>query len=155
MDNNLKIFYAKNTSDKEVRRFCKEHDLDISKHPAGFDMIFLEFDHTEGEELKAVLALCASNVIVYLMQLSHLGQGAKAKEMREAIEATGAKIVVPERILARRGPKPKHNLTPEQIEKYRPDYEKKTVTRQFVLDKILRDENVKLTRHQLRSIYKK
>ena len=87
MDDILNIFYARNETDRRVKQFCKTHGIEISKHPAGYDMIFLEFEHTEGEELEAVLMACASNATVYLMQLSHLGQGAKAKEMGLVLEA--------------------------------------------------------------------
>lgn len=151
----LNVFYASGVSEKDAKKFCKLHGVDVSVHQLGYPLTFLEFPHTEGQELNAVLSIADVGVNVYVMQLSHLGQGAKAKEMREAIEAKGAKIIVPERKLQKRGPKPKHGLTSEQIEFYRADYDTKTVTRQFVINKILRDTGVQLTRHTLRNIFKK
>lgn len=156
MKDNLSIFYAFKRSDSEVRKFCKEHGIKITKHATGVDMIFIDVDD-DRHDLDAVLIVCENNpgATVYLFQHNQLGVGAKAKQMREELEKRGASVVVPERILGKRGPKPTHGLTLEQIERYRPLYEKKTVTRQHVVDVILRDTGYKTTRHQLRTIFKK
>jgi hypothetical protein len=153
----LNLFYARDTSDKDVKKFCKLHDIELSVHPAGYPMMFLEFEHTRGEELSVVLDLCEckENVTVYLMQLNHLGQGAKSKQIQKRIEQSGSKIIVPEKKLEKRGPKPKHGLTQEQIEEYRLDFDKGVLSQQAIIDKILRDTGNKLTRYQLANLYNK
>jgi hypothetical protein len=153
----LNLFYARDTSDKDVKKFCKLHDIELSVHPAGYPMMFLEFEHTRGEELSVVLDLCEckDNVTVYLMQLNHLGQGAKSKQIQKRIEQSGSKIIVPEKKLEKRGPKPKHGLTKDEIERYRLDVEAGVLTQQAIINKILRDTGKKVTRYQLDTLYKK
>lgn len=152
------IVYGFRQSDAELRRLCKQHGVEIGIREIGKDkipMIFTGFPGDDGQELQAVLAACQPGVAVWVSQLSNLGWGGKSKEMQDDIKARGAVIKVFEKTLRKRGPKPKHNLTAEQIEKHRTLHDTKTVTRQHVINTILRDTGVALTRHQLRTIFKK
>lgn len=138
-----------------MKKFCKEHDIEISIHATGVPLIFIDVD-ADREELRVVIGRCKiiPDSVVYLVKYSDLGTGAKAKQIREQLEATGAKVIVPQRILEKRGPKTKHGLSADQIERYRPMYEGKTVTQQHIVNTILRDTGVTVTRHQLRTMFK-
>lgn len=148
------IFYAKNRSDKAVRAHCKKHNIEIDRHATGVELIFIDVEGSDLPELSAVMAKCKEGVTVHLVTLSDLGHGAKAKQIRERIEVTGAVVSVPEKVPQKRGPKPGWlDLTQEQIDAVRPDYDKGVVSQQFICDKILRNTGVEVTRYQLPKIF--
>jgi len=155
MKDKQNIFYAFERTDREVKRFCEKRGIEISKHSTGVDLIFIDVKATDRAELTAVLAKCRAGVIVYLFQLSDLGVGAKAAQMRKEIEAKGATVMVPEKVSKKRGPPPAHSLTAAQIEHYRPLYDTKALTRQHVCNVILREANVKLSIGQLNRAFAK
>ena len=92
MTNYVRIAYGFNRRDRDFKD-CK---IDGNRY-------FIDNDHTDREELRAALLACRPGVAVVVMQMSDFGHGAKAKQIREEIEATGAIVEVVEKIVGKRG----------------------------------------------------
>lgn len=151
MDDNVFIVYGFKRSDRFLRRFCKDHEIEIGKTQGGIPLVFIDVDGTDREELRAVLAACRPGVVVVVAQLSDFGTGAKSKEIQKRIEAAGASVMVPEKILQKRGPKPKGILSEEDQAWAQSLYDNPALSRKHVADAIERRTGVKFTRHKLRA----
>jgi hypothetical protein len=140
MTNDAYIAYGHNRSDRELRKLGFEFEK---------GKVFIDNKQTDRAELNAMLAACRPGVCVVMVQLSDLGHGAKASQMRKAIEATGATVYVPEKELQKRGPKLKGEIPADKIEWAQALYNNKALTRQQVADRIEVETGVRLTRGQL------
>jgi len=140
MTDDVYIAYGFDRSDRELRKL-------------GFEFakgkVFIDSKSTDRMELNAMLATCRPGVVVVMSQLSDLGPGAKANQMRKAIEAAGARVHVPERQLQKRGPKLKGQIPDDKIEWAQALYDNKALTRQQVADRIEVETGVRLSRGQL------
>lgn len=149
MKDTIYIIYGFNRSDKELKKFCKDHDIEIGVTQGGIPLIFIDFEGTDREELRAVIAKCIPSITVVVKQLSDFGTGAKSKEIQGMIAYTGATVLVPEKILQKRGPKLKGELTPDQHALAQVLYDNKALSRQHVADVIEREYGVRFSRTQL------
>ena len=146
MTDDTYIAYGHNRSDRELRKLGFEYEK---------GKVFIDGKGTDRAELTAMLAACRSGVVVVMIQLSDLGPGAKANQMRKAIEATGATVHVPEKELQKRGPKLKGKIPDDQIEWAQALYNNKALTRRQVADRIEIETGVRLSRGQLKTRFER
>ena len=140
MINDAYIAYGHNRSDRELRKLGFEYEK---------GKVFIDGKGTDRAELTAMLAACRPGVVVVMIQLSDLGPGAKANQMRKAIEATGARVHVPEKELQKRGPKLKGEIPADKMEWAQALYDNKALTRKQVAERIEAETGVRLSRGQL------
>ena len=140
MTDDVYIAYGFDRSDRELRKL-------------GFEFakgkVFIDSKSTDRMELNAMLATCRPGVVVVMMQLSDLGPGAKANQMRKAIEKAGARVHVPEKELQKRGPKLKGEIPADKMEWAQALYDNKALTRKQVSERIEAETGVRLSRGQL------
>jgi len=136
------IAYGYNRSDRELRKLGFEFEK---------GKVFIDSKSTDRMELNAMLATCRPGVVVVMIQLSDLGPGAKANQMRKAIEAAGARVHVPQKELQKRGPKLKGEIPADKMEWAQALYDNGSLTRQQVADRIEIETGVRLSRGQLKT----
>tara|TARA_R110000737_G_C14621639_1_gene493361 strand:- start:6610 stop:7113 length:504 start_codon:yes stop_codon:yes gene_type:complete len=147
------IFYCEDCGDKEAIKFCKEHGIELESN--SFDgkarpIIFTDLKGFDKEALNDVLAYVKDGVVVVVRKLSDFGTGAKSREIQNQIKAKGGEVLVPEKVLQKRGPKFKGEIPADRVEWAKALYNNKANSRQFVCDAIHEKTGVKLTRHQLK-----
>lgn len=84
MTNNVRIAYGYLRSDRDFKSF----NITDNK-------IFIDNENTDREELRAALVACREGMTLVVLQVSDFGPGAKAKQIREAMEAKGVTLEVP------------------------------------------------------------
>jgi len=140
MTKDVYIAYGFDRSDRELRKLGFEFEP---------GKVFIDGKKNDRAELSAMLATCRPGVVVVMIQLSDLGPGAKANQMRKAIEAAGATVHVPEKELQKRGPKLKGEIPADKIKWAQALYDNKALTRKQVAERIEAETGVRLSRGQL------
>jgi len=146
------IFYGYGCGEKDALKFCRDHDIILDTYRDGervLPRIFIDPEGLPKDNLNAALQFARSDVVVVVTNLAQLGHGAKANQMKRQFETTGATVLVPERVLQKRGPKPTA-VIPEAFEaRAQALYDNKANSRQFVCDEIFRLTGVRMSRGQL------
>lgn len=135
---NARIAYGFNRADRDF----KEFEIDENRY-------FIDNNKTDRQELRDLLLACREGVTVVVLQYSDFGPGAKAKQIRDEIEAKGAVVEVAEKVVGKRGVPLKGEMSKEDEKWARALWLDTSRTKTVALARINERTGQNFTRHQL------
>ena len=145
--------YGCNRGNKEIEKLATELDIELLP-----EKIYLDTKNTRPSHLMKLVKMLGTMrgvapVTVLVVQLSDFGPGAKAKQVKEDIEAMGHKILVPEREKSKPGPGAPVWNSEEDEEDYKALWHNIATTAAWVILKIKQDTKQDFTRWQLAKMW--